>query len=120
MLKIDKGIPVKLRARPNELIDTIMSMERGDSVFFPDGNGAPAFIRRAYLMGAFVVRRKVEGGVRIWLLDPPAVKLMEAGKTIAQQAKVNIPQTCPDCGKSDMQRDGDGHPKCSNCGRTFA
>ena len=53
---------------------------------------------------------------KLWKPD----EAQSAGKTVAQQTKDIIPQICPDCGNSDMQCDGDGHPKCSNCGRFFA
>lgn len=78
---IEKGIPLPAKntgkKRNTMIVGTLVQMEHGDSVLFTDSKDASLFrstgvvyIRRGKLKpNSKLVQRKVENGVRVWLVE---------------------------------------------------
>lgn len=73
MLTIEKGVPVPPASSVLGLTATCRLMERGDSVFIPDRK--PGQLGRAVAPlrkkeGFRYIARAVEGGARLWCVEP--------------------------------------------------
>lgn len=71
-LKIEKGVPLPPHKRHYGLATVCRNMEQGDSLFLPDRSHSTVYqlLGRLKKKGFRYTVRKVEGGVRIWCIEP--------------------------------------------------